>query len=183
MLTGAHAGPLHASPQSRISRDGVQHEFWEQWSVAMCGRKSPGTASSWLYRDTSVSPSIARGDTDLLPLGLALPGASQGPLKSWRQAQSTCWGCLGGWHCGKTCALRGQLKLTRPCPAISEMPPRAAIQEPMRHCLGDMRKARESHGPQTPDQPQSQPLLSARPGVPAGGSGAFHLLSRAYFSY
>lgn len=155
--------------------------------MAMCGHKSPGMASSWLYMDTRVSPSIARGDRDLLSLGLALPGASQGPLKSWRQAQSTCRGRPGGWHCGKACASRGQLRLTRPRPATSERPPRAAIQEPMRHCLeGDMRKARESHGPQTPDQPQSQPLLSARPGVPAGGpepftccQSVFQLLVRA----
>jgi hypothetical protein len=42
------------------------------------------------------------------------------------------------------------------------MPPRAAVQEPMRHCLeGDMRKASRSHGPQTPDQPKvSTPSLS-----------------------
>lgn len=133
-------------------------------------------------RDTSISPSIARGDRDLLTLGLALPGASQGPLKSPRHVQLTCWGLLLGWHCGKTCALRGQLRLTRPCPAISEsllvntpmlMPPRAAVQEPMRHSLEDIRKGRGSQGPQTSDQPQAQPLLSARPGVPAGGSGPF----------
>lgn len=76
-------------------------------------------------------------------LGLPLPGASQGPLKSWRQALLTCWGPLGSWHFGKTWALRGQL---RPCPAISEnlpvnipplhalsMAPRAAVQEPTRY--------------------------------------------------
>lgn len=108
----AHCVQVH----SRAEAGRVQPGFWEQWSVAMCGHKSPGMAS----RDTSISPSIARGDRDLLPLGLALPGASRGPLKSLRHVQLTCWGLLLGWHCGKTCALRGQLRLTRPCPAISE---------------------------------------------------------------
>lgn len=82
--------------------------------------KSAGMTSSRPYRDTSVSPSIARGGRDLLLLGLALPGIPQGSLKSRRQAQPSYWGLLSDWHYGQACALRGQLRLTRPCPDISE---------------------------------------------------------------
>lgn len=94
-----------------------------------------------------------------LLLGLALPGASQGPLESWRQILSTCWGPLDSWYCRKTWTLRGQLRLARLSPAISEsllvnIPPlhallaplRAAVQEPVRYFLeGEIRKDRGSH--------------------------------------
>lgn len=80
----------------------MQYGFWDQESVAMCGHKSLGRARSWLYKDTSVSPpctaptsTTVRGYRGLLLLGMALPGASQSPLKFRRQAQSTCWGPLG----------------------------------------------------------------------------------------
>lgn len=56
----AHCMQVHGHAYS----DRVQHEFPEQWSVAMCGHESPDMANSRLYRDTSVSPSISRGDRD-----------------------------------------------------------------------------------------------------------------------
>lgn len=71
--------------------------FWEQESMAMCGHKSPGMASS----HTGTSPSHSQRLQGLVLLGLALPGASQGPLESWRQALSTCWRPLDSWYCGK----------------------------------------------------------------------------------
>lgn len=114
--------------------------------------KGSGSRSPWLCGDARAQawPAVPQGyfllsyrSQRLEGLGLPLPGASQGPPKSWRQAMLTYWEPLGSWHFGKTWALRGQL---RPCPAISEnlpvnipplhalsMAPRAAVQEPTRY--------------------------------------------------